>query len=209
MDNMGKLQFAKDVIMEAEKIGVENLKTLAELKEWARNYNKVANEGGEGYVPDVMNKPHVERYEWALKVVAELEPEIEVVEEEIEEDASTESKNVMTIAWEIARKGVEKFGGKVKEFFSAALKTAWKIIKGEVKKSEKYEGVKFHVRVQSWIIGENNIDEIFYSSEETRKRIGFTKENFDFEMIHADSGKADFWTCFVEGVKCRVYVMKA
>ena len=38
-------------------------------------------------------------------------------------------KNVMTIAWEIAREGVEKFGGNVKEYFAESLRLAWKKIK--------------------------------------------------------------------------------
>ena len=40
-------------------------------------------------------------------------------------------KNVMTIAWEIAKKGAAKFGGKVKEYFATALKMAWGIVKNE------------------------------------------------------------------------------
>ena|SRR5690625_2551056 len=38
---------------------------------------------------------------------------------------------VMTKAWEIARNGQIKFGGKVKEYFSIALKMAWAIFKKE------------------------------------------------------------------------------
>jgi len=38
---------------------------------------------------------------------------------------------VMTNAWEIARNGQGKFGGKVKEYFSIALKMAWAIFKKE------------------------------------------------------------------------------
>ncbi|MCM0627359.1 hypothetical protein M5J14_22950 [Lysinibacillus sp. OL1_EC] len=38
-------------------------------------------------------------------------------------------KNVMTIAWEIAKEGAVKFGGKVKEYFAEALKMAWSIVK--------------------------------------------------------------------------------
>lgn len=34
-------------------------------------------------------------------------------------------KEIMQRAWEIAREGVKKFGGKVKEYLSIALKTAW------------------------------------------------------------------------------------
>lgn len=35
----------------------------------------------------------------------------------------------MTIAWEIARKGAAKFGGKVKSYFATALKMAWVQVK--------------------------------------------------------------------------------
>lgn len=48
--------------------------------------------------------------------------------------------NVMTAAWDIAYEGVEKFGGKVKEYFAEALKMAWELIKGgkeEVKTENK------------------------------------------------------------------------
>lgn len=38
-------------------------------------------------------------------------------------------RNVMKKAWEIAREGVKKFGGNVKEYFSQALKMAWAIVK--------------------------------------------------------------------------------
>lgn len=34
-------------------------------------------------------------------------------------------KNIMKRAWEIAREGFIKFGGKVKEYFAEALKLAW------------------------------------------------------------------------------------
>lgn len=38
-------------------------------------------------------------------------------------------KQVMLKAWEIAREGVKKFGGKVKEYFAEALRMAWRIVK--------------------------------------------------------------------------------
>lgn len=44
-------------------------------------------------------------------------------------------RKIMTRAWEIARNAVEKFGGKVKEYFAQALKMAWKEVrKPELKK---------------------------------------------------------------------------
>jgi len=52
----------------------------------------------------------------------------------------------MTRAWEIAREGVAKFGGKVKEYFAQALVMAWAEIKKGVKKVkthfEAYKEVK-------------------------------------------------------------------
>lgn len=38
-------------------------------------------------------------------------------------------RNVMKKAWEIARNGQKKFGGKVREYFAIALKMAWAIVK--------------------------------------------------------------------------------
>lgn len=43
-------------------------------------------------------------------------------------------KKVMIKAWEIARNGQEKFGGKVSEYFAEALKMAWALIKKGVNK---------------------------------------------------------------------------
>jgi hypothetical protein len=45
-------------------------------------------------------------------------------------------KNVMVRAWEIAKKGAAKFGGKVKDYFAQALRMAWAEIKKGVKKME-------------------------------------------------------------------------
>lgn len=47
-------------------------------------------------------------------------------------------KNVMKRAWEIAREGVKKFGGKVKEYFAVALKLAWKEFKAAVANENGY-----------------------------------------------------------------------
>jgi hypothetical protein len=52
----------------------------------------------------------------------------------------------MTRAWEIAREGAKKFGGKVKEYFQQALVIAWAEIKKGVAKvktvSEMYKEAK-------------------------------------------------------------------
>ncbi|MCB5235528.1 hypothetical protein [Niallia circulans] len=38
-------------------------------------------------------------------------------------------RNVMKKAWEIARKGQKKFGGKVSEYLAEALRVAWSLVK--------------------------------------------------------------------------------
>lgn len=43
-------------------------------------------------------------------------------------------RNVMTKAWEIAREGAKKFGGKVSEYFAEALRIAWSIVKKGMEK---------------------------------------------------------------------------
>ena len=37
--------------------------TEEECKEWAKNYNNIMNEGGEGYIPKIITK---EDFKWAL-----------------------------------------------------------------------------------------------------------------------------------------------
>lgn len=55
--------------------------------------------------------------------------------------------NVMTNAWEIARQGVEKFGGQIKEYFAEALRIAWDLFKNknskEMEEMELVKEVKF------------------------------------------------------------------
>ena len=43
--------------------------TLKEYKAWAKNYNNVVNEGGEGYIPDL---PTTESYEAAKMYIESL-----------------------------------------------------------------------------------------------------------------------------------------
>ena len=62
-------------------------------------------------------------------------------------------KEVMQKAWEIAREGVEKFGGKVKEYFAKALKIAWAIVKKEENQMDKVNGYEITERnytVKGW-----------------------------------------------------------
>ncbi|KYG88971.1 hypothetical protein A0U40_14845 [[Bacillus] sp. KCTC 13219] len=58
-------------------------------------------------------------------------------------------KNVMTRAWEIAKEGAAKFGGKAKEYFAVALKMAWaETKKPTVVTIELVSGSRKH---RSWI----------------------------------------------------------
>jgi predicted amidohydrolase YtcJ len=50
----------------------------------------------------------------------------------------TMAAKIMKKAWEIAREGQKKFGGKVKEYFAQALRIAWAIAKGAMKEMKKY-----------------------------------------------------------------------
>ncbi|NGP58131.1 hypothetical protein FLT15_10445 [Paenibacillus thiaminolyticus] len=57
--------------------------------------------------------------------------------------------NVMTKAWEIAKEGVKKFGGSVKEYFAAALRMAWAEKKGAKK-----------VQVHKWTTAKGSVVEL-------------------------------------------------
>ena len=60
---------------------------------------------------------------------------------------------VMNKAWEIARKGQSKFGGKVIEYIAAALKMAWALIRKEEKQMDQvngYEIVERNYTINAW-----------------------------------------------------------
>lgn len=68
-------------------------------------------------------------------------------------------KQVMKRAWEIAKTGVNKFGGKVREYFAASLSIAWKEIKtmsNVIATFEKLDG-KVQVEVTAGIFGGINV----------------------------------------------------
>ena len=67
-----EIMLYKETVRDAEKEIAQygSLLSRAELKEWRKNYNKMMNEGGEGYVPPRTPK---EEYEQAKKMLAELE----------------------------------------------------------------------------------------------------------------------------------------
>lgn len=60
-------------------------------------------------------------------------------------------KQIMKRAWELAKQGVVKFGGKVREYFAASLSIAWKEIKGmEVKLNEAVAFETGSEKQQKW-----------------------------------------------------------
>src|SRR5690625_4226340 len=55
-------------------------------------------------------------------------------------------RNVMTKAWEIARKGVEKFGGKAIEYISQAPRIAWALVKKGRNKMVEMKGSEQQIK---------------------------------------------------------------
>lgn len=47
-------------------------------------------------------------------------------------------KEVMTLAWEIAKRGANRFGGSSVEYIAEAMKIAWGIVKSEQEETERY-----------------------------------------------------------------------
>lgn len=63
-----EIEEAQAIVKAAEKQGIENLMTASELKIWRANYNRLHNEGGEGYIPARVSK---EKYQRALEVLSQ------------------------------------------------------------------------------------------------------------------------------------------
>ena len=55
-------------------------------------------------------------------------------------------KQVMKRAWELAKQGVVKFGGKVREYFAASLSIAWKEIKQMSEKTIELVGSEKQIK---------------------------------------------------------------
>ncbi|MDK8182137.1 hypothetical protein [Paenibacillus sp. UMB4589-SE434] len=61
-----EIEKANSIFQQAEKEGITNLMSAAELKIWRENYNNIVNEGGEGYIPHRVSK---ESYARAIEVL--------------------------------------------------------------------------------------------------------------------------------------------
>lgn len=66
VEKENEIAVAEYIIAKAEKEGVENLMTLAQLKAWKKRYNDFYNEGGEGYIPEKISR---EQYEQAVQTL--------------------------------------------------------------------------------------------------------------------------------------------
>ena len=90
----------------------------------------------------------------------------------------------MVRAWEIAKEGVKKFGGKVKEYFAMALKLAWKEAKriaanevGAIQLMGSEKQIKWAEDIREVVV--ENIDSVFAvldkSFEENKKEMSEKK----------------------------------
>ena len=67
-------------------------------------------------------------------------------------------KEVMIRAWEIAREGVKKFGGKVKEYIAEALRIAWKEFKMTV--GNERGQLKVGMKINGWADNDDYWEEV-------------------------------------------------
>lgn len=93
-------------------------------------------------------------------------------------------KKVMVRAWEIAREGARKFGGKVKEFFQQALIIAWREVK--TMNSE-------HIVIKSWFLAKNFTEGERYTISVSDLSIEKETEKAVFIKADSDFGFIKFW----------------
>ena len=123
-------------------------------------------------------------------------------------------KKIMKRAWEIAREGVKRFGGKVKEYFAEALKLAWKEVKNimaDAKKSALEPGQKYIPlgEIKGYIQDEIDLSEVFLDGatkikEETEKAVLIA-----FEGRHGMRFLDDEPIDWEEGVPVSVWLPKS
>ncbi|MDF1510616.1 hypothetical protein PZE06_21000 [Robertmurraya sp. DFI.2.37] len=105
-------------------------------------------------------------------------------------------KKVMTRAWEIAREGAQKFGGKIKEYFAQALVMAWKELKEMA--SNKIMIIADQDRMVQVIKGVMN-GKVFRSKEFTTSQKDKFMSEYNY-LIHQGLNAVEFYK-IVEGVE--------
>lgn len=135
------------------------------MREWAFYYVKL-NIYNEFVYVRIYNCVYTWYYKYIEKVIKKEE---------------TKMKNVMTRAWEIAKEGVAKFGGKVKEYFAQALVLAWAEIKRGVAKVLEIGYMEIAKQNGTLYFAVNNIEglEVTYLTTEKNLYNGkmFTKKH--------------------------------
>lgn len=135
----------------------------------------------------VLDEETLHKYEDAkiieneLIILDENAEVVKTIKIEVEEN---EMKNIMTRAWEIAREGASKFGGKAVEYLSESMKIAW---------AESREDVKTEIvlapgsrRHKSWLAKINGshpqyrLDRQFLNSESEEDKV-YNVENGIYE----------------------------
>src|SRR5690625_2296264 len=104
-------------------------------------------------------------------------------------------KEIMVRAWEIAREGQKKFGGKVSEYISGSLKIAWEESRRVTIK--KKEGSRNHKSWCAEIVGTHprwKFERKFIESEPTqyREKVFVLEEGKIYEVC--DGGYREFVT---------------
>ncbi|WP_340293358.1 hypothetical protein [Staphylococcus coagulans] len=90
--------------------------------------------------------------------------------------------NLFKMAWEIAKNGASKFGGSCKDYFSEALKMAYKgIVLAEAE-----------IEIPAWIV-RKNVGNVMVVEKSV---LSVKRETEKALLIHADGkfGSFDFWT---------------
>ncbi|PDY91481.1 hypothetical protein [Bacillus toyonensis] len=103
--------------------------------------------------------------------------------------------NAMKKAWEIAREGQRKFGGKVKEYFAQALKMAWTIVKNGLDNKLAFEEVLNKNGVRYFVVDDIDGLEVSFLTIEKSFRTGkeYTKRHIISQFregTHKETGKS-------------------
>ncbi|MEK3756716.1 hypothetical protein MHB73_20980 [Bacillus sp. FSL K6-6483] len=95
-------------------------------------------------------------------------------------------KDVMKLAWAIARKGARKFGGSPVEYLSEALKMAWKFEGKNVKRPLKSTSLTLKVEKgyyrKSWVARITGKDATYKFERSFVKAVSQSNEEINFDL---------------------------
>ena len=81
-------------------------------------------------------------------------------------------KNIMIRAWGIARAGAAAFGGKVREYFGAALKQSWKEIGMDGENKKSIGDALIAIGGKLWESGDGEKRRVYFSEAQLREFAG-------------------------------------